>query len=42
MNGVLNGGWGFVWAAYLISAIVLVSYAGRTIALFRASARRPQ
>jgi hypothetical protein len=30
MNGVLNGGWGFVWAAYIVSALVVFGYAART------------
>jgi len=33
MNGILNGGWAFVWAAYAITAIVLFGYAARTFAL---------
>jgi heme exporter protein D len=30
MNGVLNGGWAFVWAAYAVSALVIFGYAART------------
>ena len=30
MNGVLNGGWAFVWAAYIVSAIAIFGYAART------------
>ena len=30
MNGIVNGGWSFVWAAYGISAIVLGGYALRS------------
>jgi hypothetical protein len=26
MNGVLSGGWAFVWAAYIISAAILGFY----------------
>lgn len=26
MNGVLSGGWEFVWGAYGITAVVLVGY----------------
>jgi len=29
MNGFVSGGWGFVWAAYGITAFVLVTYAIR-------------
>jgi heme exporter protein D len=35
MNGVVSGGWGFVWAAYGISALFLVTYAVHTITDFR-------
>jgi hypothetical protein len=35
MNGVLSGGWSFVWAAYLISAAILAGYTARTIAAYR-------
>jgi heme exporter protein D len=27
MNGVIAGGWGFVWAAYAVSILVLGGYA---------------
>jgi hypothetical protein len=27
MSGIVVGGWGFVWAAYLVSAVVLLGYA---------------
>jgi len=30
MNGVLNGGWGFVWAAYIVTALTIFGYAART------------
>lgn len=26
MNGIVSGGWEFVWAAYAISALVLFAY----------------
>ena len=26
MNGVVTGGWGFVWAAYIITSVVLLVY----------------
>ena len=32
MNGIVNGGWSFVFAAYTISAIVLGGYALRSFA----------
>lgn len=31
MNGIVSGGWPFVWAAYVISALVLGGYAAVTI-----------
>jgi len=27
MNGIVHGGWGYVWAAYIVSALVLGGYA---------------
>ena len=30
MNGVVSGGWAFVWAAYIVSAIGIFGYAART------------
>lgn len=30
MNGVLSGGWDFVWAAYLVTGLVIFGYAART------------
>ena len=26
-GGVIEGGWGFVWAAYGVSAVILIGYA---------------
>lgn len=31
MNGIVNGGWEFVWAAYAVSAVVLVGYCAHVI-----------
>jgi len=31
MNGLVSGGWGFVWAAYIISFTILGSYAFNVI-----------
>jgi heme exporter protein D len=31
MNGVVSGGWEFVWAAYAVSAVVLAGYCARVI-----------
>ena len=35
MNGLVSGGWSFVWAAYAITAFVLVTYAMRTFTAAR-------
>ncbi len=35
MNGYVAGGWGFVWAAYSITAVVLGFYVAWTIATLR-------
>jgi hypothetical protein len=31
MNGIVNGGWEFVWAAYAVSAVVFVAYCANVI-----------
>ena len=33
MNGIVHGGWPFVWAAYIVSALVLGGYAARALVL---------
>ena len=38
--GVIRGGWEFVWAAYGITAAILVGYAVSVIARYRAQRRR--
>jgi heme exporter protein D len=35
MNGLVSGGWSFVWAAYAITAFVLATYAIRTFTAAR-------
>ncbi len=42
MNGVVNGGWSFVWAAYAVSAIVLTAYCAHVVnsLIHAASAKR--
>jgi hypothetical protein len=35
MNGILNGGWNFVLAAYLISGAILAVYSIHAISEFR-------
>ncbi len=37
MNGILTGGWSFIWAAYGLSATILVAYSIHTISDFRRS-----
>jgi hypothetical protein len=41
MNGIVTGGWDFVWAAYIITALVLSAFTGRAWFLER-TARRGQ
>ncbi|MEO8033532.1 MAG: hypothetical protein ABI837_03815 [Acidobacteriota bacterium] len=40
MNGILSGGWSFVYAAYGVSALFLVTYSVHTINDFRRSAAK--
>jgi heme exporter protein D len=35
MNGLVSGGWSFVWAAYAITALVMATYAIRTFTAAR-------
>ena len=35
MNGIVQGGWPFVWGAYVVSALVLAGYTARVIVLHR-------
>lgn len=42
MNGIVHGGWPFVWAAYIVSALVLGSYAARILGLHRIGKRLAQ
>ena len=37
MNGIVAGGWSFVWAAYLVSATILITYSIHTVRAFRKS-----
>jgi hypothetical protein len=39
-SGVLQGGWEFVTAAYVVTAVVFVSYTLSVIARYRAEAAR--
>jgi len=38
--GVLQGGWEYVAAAYIVSAVILSGYAASVIARYRAEAAR--
>jgi hypothetical protein len=40
MNGVIQGGWEFVTAAYLVSAAVLGAYGASVFLRFKAETRR--
>jgi hypothetical protein len=40
LSGVVSGGWEFVTAAYVISALVFLSYTASVIARYRSEAKR--
>ncbi|MDP9193122.1 MAG: hypothetical protein M3P06_15600 [Acidobacteriota bacterium] len=42
MNGVIQGGWNFVWAAYIVTVVVLGGYAFRAFLLQRIASRIAQ
>lgn len=35
MSGIVQGGWSYVWGAYIVSVLVLGGYAARVILLHR-------
>jgi hypothetical protein len=39
MSGIVQGGWPFVWGAYIVSALVFAGYTARVIVLYRAGKR---
>lgn len=39
MRGIVEGGWAFVWAAYIVTAVVLAGYAAHVILLHRIGKR---
>ena len=39
-GGVVTGGWAYVWAAYIISFVVLTAFTARAITIFKSAARR--
>ena len=40
MNGVIQGGWEYVQAAYLVSAAILLGYAGSVVWRYLRETRR--
>lgn len=42
MSGIVQGGWPFVWGAYIVSVFVLGGYAVRVILLHRIGKRLAQ
>ena len=40
MNGIVSGGWEFVWAAYILTGISLTAYGVMTITGLREQRRR--
>ena len=41
MNGLVTGGWSYVWAAYALSALILFGYAAKVYAANKWSAGVP-
>ena len=35
MSGIIQGGWGFVWAAYALTAFVLLFYTASILVRYR-------
>lgn len=42
MNGIVQGGWPFVWGAYIVTALVLGGYTIRAVVLHRIGKRLAQ
>jgi hypothetical protein len=42
MTGIVQGGWPFVWAAYIVSALVLGGYAAHILVLHQVGKRLAQ
>ncbi len=40
MSGTIVGGWEYVWAAYGISAVILIGYAASLLLRYRDERRR--
>ncbi|HVR41835.1 MAG TPA: heme exporter protein CcmD [Thermoanaerobaculia bacterium] len=41
MSGVIEGGWGFVWAAYGLTAAVFILYTASVVTRYRRERNRP-
>ncbi len=39
-SGVIAGGWEYVWAAYGLSAVILLGYTASVVARYRAERRK--
>ena len=39
-SGVIEGGWEYVWAAYSLTAVILLGYAATLIVRYRAERRK--
>jgi hypothetical protein len=39
MSGIVQGGWPYVWAAYIVTALVLGAYAARVVVLHQIGKR---
>jgi hypothetical protein len=39
-SGVIVGGWEYVWAAYSVTAVILLGYTASLIARYRAERRK--
>jgi len=40
MNGIIQGGWAFVWSAYGVTAFVLLFYTASVIMRYQKSRKR--
>jgi len=40
MNGIIQGGWGFVWSAYGVTAFVLLFYTASVIMRYQKSRKQ--
>ena len=40
MRGVITGGWNYVWAAYIVTVLILGGYVVAVVARYRSAMRR--